>query len=284
MIITKLSGGLGNQMFQYAIGRHLAIKNKSSLQLDLSELLRRDENISYTFRDFELGVFSLRNTIKPKLKHNRLILKLYNSVFTPRIIAEDGFNYHKEVLKAKGNLMLSGYWQTEKYFKEIESVIRKDFIFSQKPSKSNLTILKEIIDTNSVSIHFRRGDYLTNHSAMTMHETCSKDYYRKGIGLIRKNIQDPHFFIFSDEINWVKENFEMAGRHTFIDDNKGKQSFEDMRLMAACKHNIIANSSFSWWGAWLNSNINKTVIAPLKWFKNNTIDTSDLIPARWIKI
>jgi len=278
MITVKLIGGLGNQMFQYAIGRHLAEKNRTALSLDISTLLKRDE-INYTPRNFELNVFNVKYSKLINKPSSSYFNKAYNKLFTSTI-NEKGYNYDSQVLSNKGNIYLNGFWQTEQYFKDIEEIIRKDFTFKATPNAININHIKNINAVNSVSIHFRRGDYITNSSAVDFHGICEPEYYQNAINEIKNKVTNPHFFIFSDDVEWVQENF-IIDNATIISNNTASDAFEDMRLMAACKHNIIANSSFSWWAAWLNNNPDKIVIAPKRWLKNIEID---IIPVSWTKI
>ena len=278
MITVKLIGGLGNQMFQYAIGRHLAEKNRTALSLDISTLLKRDA-INYTPRNFELNVFNVKYSKLINKPSSSYFNKAYNKLFTSTI-NEKGYNYDNQVLSNKGNIYLNGFWQTEQYFIDIEEIIRKDFTFKATPNSININHIKNINAVNSVSIHFRRGDYITNSSAVDFHGICEPEYYQNAINEIKNKVTNPHFFIFSDDVEWVQENF-IIDNATIISNNTASDAFEDMRLMAACKHNIIANSSFSWWAAWLNNNPDKIVIAPKRWLKNIEID---IIPVSWTKI
>jgi len=279
MIVVKLIGGLGNQMFQYAIGRRFAIKNKTTLSLDLTTLLNHN-SIEYTPRNFELDIFNIKYSKLINKPSKSFIDKFYNKFFTENI-NEVGNRFNENIMHKKGNIYLDGFWQNENYFKDIEQIIREDFIFKSAPDEANSQTLKHINEVSAVSIHFRRGDYITNKLAVDHHGICEPDYYLNAINKINKTVDEPHFFIFSDDITWVKENFNTMGNTTFVSHNSAENGIEDMRLMAACKHNIIANSSFSWWGAWLNINPHKTVIAPKKWFKN--LET-DVIPSSWLKI
>jgi hypothetical protein len=151
-------------------------------------------------------------------------------------------------------------------------------------SKSKQEIINEIMDTNSVSLHVRRGDYLINPRAKQLLVVCDAEYYLKSVEIMSSKVERPHFYIFSDDIKWAKENIIMPFKTTFVGENGPRKSYEDLRLMSLCKHNIIANSSFSWWGAWLNENPNKIVIAPKQWFRSSEKDTKDLIPESWLKI
>jgi hypothetical protein len=278
MITVKLLGGLGNQMFQYAIGRHLAIKNNDRLILDLTDLLKRND-IEYTPRNFELDVFNIAYTAKilpgefGSIK-DRLTLK-----YLTRKVNENGHKFDSNILSLKGNIYLNGYWQNEKYFNSVEDVIRKNFTLKPSALVNSEFLEKKISSVNSVSVHFRRGDYLTDPVASDFHGNLALEYYKKAIIKIGESVISPHFFIFSDDINWVKKNFVIEQEHTFVS-NDGNAAV-DMHLMSMCEHNITANSSFSWWGAWLNTYPNKIVIAPKKWI--NHIQT-EVIPDRWVQI
>lgn len=280
-ITVNLLGGLGNQMFQYAIGKNIALANDDTLILDLTNLLRRDENLNHTHREFELDFFNISaiKKIYPQ-KKNSFKEKCIRRFFT-KYINETHHIFDPTVLNNKGNIYLTGFWQNVKYFEGIEPTIRNEFQFKTEPDSNNKLFLTKVQNCNSISIHFRRGDYITNKNSANYHGTCSNEYYKNAIIYIKKHVKNPHFFIFSDEINWVEENFNFEDEHTFVDINSGGRGFEDMRLMSHCKHNIIANSSFSWWAAWLNTNLNKIVIAPKTWFVNR--DT-DIVPNYWVKI
>lgn len=277
MIIVNLKGGLGNQMFQYAMARSIALKNNKLLVLDLS-FYSNQKDVT-TKRHFELNIFNLKCfIIKNRIIKN--ILKLFHSE-----IIERAFSFNKNISKlGNSNYIFYGYWQTEKYFKKYRRIILKDFSFPKKISEKNKKLINKIKNNQTVSLHVRRGDYVNDKKTNEFHGTCSKKYYEDAIKLINKKIKNPLFIIFSDDLKWCKNNLSVPKNTIFVDHNKGNQSFEDMRLMSLCKHNIIANSSFSWWGAWLNQNKNKIVIAPKWWFGEKSIDTSDVIPEKWIKI
>jgi hypothetical protein len=280
MIIIKLLGGLGNQMFQYAFAKHVAIKNKEPLYIDLSVIERRNNIIDYTFRDFGLNVFNAEYRI---LQHTTLakgVRKIYNYFFPIQNILEQKYSA-TEVLNLHGNIYLHGFWQNENYFKDIAHILRKDFTFKTQPGELNQKMINQINAANSISVHIRRGDYVTSSIASQVHYLCPKEYYEKAVSYYIEKMNSPHFYIFSDDIHWVKENLSFGSSYTFVDYNKGKYSFEDMRLMSLCKHNIIANSSFSWWGAWLNNNPDKIIIAPRQWLKEAE---TEIVPREWIKM
>lgn len=153
-----------------------------------------------------------------------------------------------------------------------------------KSDVTNEQVAQNILSVNAVSLHVRRGDYVSNLTINQFHGTCSLEYYNQAIAQIAKKVETPHFFVFSDDPEWVKSNLKIDYSITIVDHNNADKNYEDIRLMSLCKHHIIANSSFSWWGAWLCRNPNKIVIAPLKWFNDKSINTTDLIPDGWIKI
>jgi len=277
MVYVKLLGGLGNQMFQYAVGRHLSIKNSDSLMLDLTDLLKR-EDIDYTPREFELDIFDVKYTGKILASERRTFKERFALKYLTRRVDEIDYIFDPEVLGLKGNLYLNGFWQNEKYFNGIEDIIRQDFTLKAKVLPLNDLTVKKISSINSVSVHFRRGDYLSNPTAKNIHGVVEVGYYKKALTKISELVESPHFFIFSDDIDWVRENFVFEQEHTFI--SHDACAAYDMHLMSLCKHNITANSSFSWWGAWLNRNPDKIVISPQQWI--NAIQT-EIVPEHWMK-
>jgi hypothetical protein len=296
MVKVFVFGGLGNQMFQYAAARVLADRLRVELCIDKSLLNIRSKNT--TPRNYELDLFFLKHhkkTTSSKIR-NFLFHKIYpqikNSIFG-KIIAgyynlyeeTDPYKFDPEFLSQPDNILLSGYFQSEKYFVSCEEIIRKCFTFKNRLSGINLEIAEKIKETNSVSIHIRRGDYVSNKKLAGIYAETSTGYYEKAIDHIRQKLDNPAFFVFSDDPEEAKKIISFP-QTTYIDWNTGANSYIDMQLMSLCKHNIIANSSFSWWGAWLNNNNDKIVIAPSIWFKdehkNNSI--KDLIPEKWTQI
>lgn len=288
MIIVHLIGGLGNQMFQYAVGRRLAHHHNTDLFLDVTGFA------SYALRKYELGVFRINATITPPdmLKRVPFLQKdIIRLGIRKRFAGETVFQYIKEkipdfqeeILSLPDNIYLEGYWQSEKYFSEIVDILRKEFLFVNSPSAINQELLKKIKGCNSVSLHIRRGDYVSNPKTKETHGVLGIDYYMRALYLMEEKVKDPQIFVFSDDIPWVRENLKTDLPLHFIDYNGVEKNYEDLRLMSNCKHHIIANSSFSWWGAWLNQNQEKIVIAPKRWFNDQSIDSKDLIPNEWIK-
>ncbi|MDP3792937.1 MAG: alpha-1,2-fucosyltransferase [bacterium] len=282
MIIVKLMGGLGNQLFQYALGRRLALKNKTELFLDISRLESYGKPRQYSLSHLAIAGSIATNKQLAKLK----IINLFD-FFKPygkkSIIRERGYPFDPSVINAPRNVYLDGHWQTEKYFKDIEDTIRRDITIKDPPDKKYLTILDKIRRTNSVSLHVRRTDYLVgkNTSVFTI---CQLEYYKQALMFIAQKIGIQELFVFSDDIEWANKNISFPCPITFVSDSNFAD-YQELMLMSSCKHNIIANSTFSWWGAWLNNNPQKIVITPKNWFvAAAAIDEKDMIPSTWIKI
>lgn len=287
-------GGLGNQMFQYAAGKALALTHNTNIRLDLSWFDRITE--SDTVRTYALACFLFPDSIfispeefkKDKLilfpsRINKLIKKVCPS-YQKRLILEKYFHYDPFFFGSPSNAYIEGYWQSFRYFEQFSNTIRNDLRFQTPMSVENQNVSSSILATESVSLHIRRGDYVTNTQANSFHGVSTLEYYNTSIKYIYDHVKNPYFFIFSDDIEWVKQNLSIPFPTIYVNHNHNQMAFEDMRLMSLCKHNIIANSTFSWWGAWLNNNSNKIVIAPKIWFQDSTINTSDLIPDTWLRI
>jgi hypothetical protein len=209
------------------------------------------------------------------------------SIPFPKVFQHSDTVVNNKFHSLSNNTLIEGYWQSEKYFIHQKEVIREKYIFKPPVSDQNFRILTKIINSNSVSVHIRRGDYAGNNIINGIHGLVEKAYYESCISHVSSRIDNPIFFLFSDDIEWVKSNFRFLTEQFetfFINPNVGNLAFEDLRLMSNCKHNIIANSSFSWWGAWLNNNPEKIVTAPKRWFNDPSINTDDVIPTSWNRI
>ena len=295
MIIVRLMGGLGNQMFQYAAGKALADRLGVPLQLDRTFLDQRSENPGYTLRNFELDVFQISAGTVEKSVVARMRKPLENSMHRklsnmfPSLIRNHVFSETQEKLIKEFELLtdpvyMEGYWQTEKYFLSIADQLRsKDFIPVAAISSMNAELLRKIGRTSSVSMHVRRGDYVTNAETNKYHGICSVDYYQHSAKMIVEKTGADHFYVFSDDPEWVKANIVLPYSTTYISHNIARESYWDIVLMQHCKHHIIANSSFSWWGAWLNSSKEKIVVAPEKWFTDPSAVSNQMISEGWIK-
>ncbi len=296
MIIIELISGLGNQLFQYAAGKALSMEKNTSLKLDktwfeldiekqtprnygLDPYMLQPELASRKEIDYFLkpDITSIPGKIRTKLdsmkpNHKKLVYK------------EPFFHYDANFTKASSNIYLIGYWQSEKYFKNQENQIRNDFRFKYPLSDKNKHWEQLIKQSNAISLHVRRTDMVNNPDVAKTHGSCGIDYYESAAKLIAENEIDPVFFIFSDDPEWCKINLKLSWPVHYIDNNQGDLAYIDMQLMSMCKHHITANSSFSWWGAWLNPSRTKKVICPVKWFADDVRNTSDLIPSNWRRI
>jgi hypothetical protein len=297
MIIVQLSGGLGNQMFQYAAGRYLSLKYKTDLKLDLSFLLDRTPRRDFVFRDYDLGIFKIDPIIAIKneeinlgIKARRIKRVLYNmkqrmNHNLPVYVRESQYKFDSKYFSVPSHAYLEGYWQSEDYFKEIESTIRKDFSFKEHLDAKGSDLARNISLANSVCMFVRRGDYLSLKNTNMYHGFCEKEYYFQSFRLISDKTTNPELFIFSDDLEWCRSYLKFDVPTYFVDKAySGINYGHKLHLMTLCRHFIISNSSFGWWGAWLNPDPNKIVIAPKQWYKNSKMDTSRLIPKEWIRL
>jgi len=293
MIIVKLQGGLGNQLFEYALARSVSTKLNTDFRLDPAPF-----NTYYKLHKYSLNFFNVREQFaspfdffgfvwlrKHEKAFNRFVryilggkverLGFYcpekDSIFDPKVFDHD-------------DTYFDGYWQSEKYFKGIEADLRKEIALKQPFSEYSQTVFDSINSTNSISLHVRRADYITNPRANAVHGVCTMEYYQKAIKYLADRVGSPHFFIFSDDYAWASENFKSLPFPVTCISNTAEKNYEDLMLMSSCKHNIIANSSFSWWGAWLNANRGKIVIAPKQWFKTDVRDQTNIVPADWLRM
>jgi hypothetical protein len=295
MIIVNLKGGLGNQMFQLAAGIALAERTHAELKLDLSFLENSRGSAEFTQRKLELDIFdsSYKTASKEEIaafKGNeqklwyRVMRKFSPGLIRKKIFRHDALNYDSRFEQLGKEAYLDGYFQSEKYFVNAPDLARKSFRFKNSPSGKNKDAADKISSVNSVSLHVRRGDYLSEVNKKIFGNICTPEYYSKAIRYIKAHVNDPQFFVFSDDPVWVKDNLKIDAPVNYIDFNTGDNSYEDMRLMSLCRHQVIANSSFSWWGAWLNNHPGKIVLAPDKWINDPGCVVGDVIPENWIRI
>lgn len=292
MVVSHILGGLGNQMFQYAAGRALSLAHGAPLRLDVSDFdqygLHHGFELARVFSGSmplaDAGqVRALLGCQSPRVIRRIVGRPAFSVLRSKSYVVEPHFQYWHGIKKVSPPCFLQGYWQSERYFSDVAQTIRQEFTFRQPFSAVNFDLAQEIKSATAVSLHVRRGDYVSNAKALTTHGTCSIEYYIKAIEYIEKRIANPKFYVFSDDLDWVKKYININHPTYYIDNNKGSESYNDMRLMSICSHHIIANSSFSWWGAWLNSDARKIVVAPIRWFANQN-NVSDLLPAAWVRI
>lgn len=282
MIIIKLQGGLGNQMFQYAFGERISYQKNVKVKFDTTAF--RDSFLKDPYREYGLGIFpinlqkasyydiwkvsgQMQDPFSKGIKKSLAKFFNYSSKNNDSVFLEKNIKNNYKNLPDRA--YLEGFWASEKYFKVIAPLIREQFKF---PKIDNSDYLKEITNTNSVAIHIRRGDYLKQKHR----GTCSLDYYRNAVSYLEDRVKEPKFFVFSDDIKWAKEKFTDYE----VIDRRNRPDYEDMHLMSLCNHNIISNSTFSWWAAWLNTNPDKYVIAPDPWFDHRDLK---IVPDRWSK-
>lgn len=281
MLIIKIVGGLGNQMFQYAIGQEL-LELGYQVKYDISEFKRSSIHNGYELERI-FGIKLNLATVAETATHNpSLINKILRSLkLKYGYIRQHDFAYHPKYLKLNPhrNFYLDGYWQSEKYFQRSLAKIKQQLVFS-KLDFDNEQYLTIINNNNSIAIHVRRGDYVNHplHGGI-----CDLNYYHQAIKFMKDQVSNPYFIVFSNDITWCKINLKLDNA-LYITGNNKINSYKDMQLMSQCKYNIIANSSFSWWGAYLNNYIDKIVIAPKIWFNKDSYDTKDLLPSTWIKL
>lgn len=290
MIVMRLKGGLGNQIFQYALGRRLSLDHNTELALETSSF-KTDHLRKYRLNTFQIQANIVSNTLPffpttgRKRRLNTVLQFFRKLVGKPfEIYKETGFSFDPQVLKCSSNSFFDGFWQSEQYFSSVRSILLADLI-PAKPLQGMLAhIANEISQSNSVSIHVRRGDYVSDPTTTAYHGVCSKEWYEQAAKHMKQRVPDLHFFVFSDDYDWAKSNLTFGAPTRFIEPSPDGLECNDLYAMSLCKHNVIANSSFSWWGAWLNQNPNKIVISPKQWFIAGPQNTDDLIPKNWIRL
>jgi len=284
MIIVRLNGGLGNQLFQYAAARRLSLKLAVPLKLDLAAF-EGDK-----LRVFELDAFNIEASIASRDEVDKfgsvgIFQKIKRKLgFETAIIKEKYYHFDPQILNALDGSYLEGYWQSYRYFEDQSAVISRDLTMKKSLSGENKTMSARMNSVDSSCLHIRRGDYVSNQQTNQFHGTCSLAYYQQAVGQLVDKVNEAEIFVFSDDIPWAKENLVFDLPMTFVDHNSAKNAYEDLRLMTACKYFVIANSSFSWWGAWLAQYNTKEVYAPKLWFADQTINTQDLIPPGWHRV
>ncbi len=295
MILYRFEGGLGNQMFQYAtfysLQRHY---QNSNIVADISKILltgsepRTQIEMVYNVRLPYWVPGSIRYSIADKYVKKTInsALNIYSKIGNLRFIKDDNhFNHQLFDLKETNNYLIQGYWADQRYFKMYADELRKIFYPKNPASSANENLLKRIKDTDSVSVHIRRGDYLKTGSFLDVN---TFNYYEHAFQKVMEEHPDASFFIFSDDIKWSRQRFgNIAADMEFVDHNIGMDAYWDIFLMSQCNTNIIANSTFSWWAGWLNENQGKKVYCPSKIFiskKRNELVVPQFYPEEWVKI
>lgn len=279
-VISRIYGGLGNQLFQYAAGRALAIRSGSSLVLD-----RRffdHATVKFGLDHFDVD-YAIETTGRLPQK-GQMLGRFWRRTPPPRLVSEHGLSFDNRLLLPLTNVVLDGYWQSERYFADVADTIREDLKIVTPPDSQNARVLDQIGSLPAVSVHIRRGDYLLPQN-QAIFGSCTGQFYSNAVRLIANETNvEPVIYAFSDDPAWVQENLQLPFDVRIVAHNRAETSYEDMRLMSACRHHVIANSTFSWWGAWLNPSPDKVVVAPNRWFADPGHQNPDIIPVSWHQI
>ena len=284
-ITTRLQGGLGNQLFQYCAGRALAEARNVPLLLDTRWYQQRKDRL-FELRHFShAGVVATRRQLPP-LPPTHLARRIVRRWLarTGRLVVERANEYDERLATARPGTYLHGYWQVPAYFQHMETMLRDELRFTTLPSSPNARMLQDLKATPSISVHIRRGDYLSPQNARIF-AVCNAAYYSTAARtILARTGNDYRFVIFSDDPDWANDNIRLPGDCVHVDWNRDPHGWEDMRLMSACKHHIIANSTFSWWGAWLNPDPGKIVVSPKTWYVTPTFSNEHVLPDGWLRI
>jgi hypothetical protein len=296
MITIRMTGGIGNQLFQYALGLHLKEVYQKEVQFDTSFYNINGQDDA-TIRDLDIESFTLGDLQKNNssnilsksvlAKGQRFLERLFVPYYRQSYFFEQTLRFDPNVFKVKNSVYLDGYWQSPEYFKGIEGKLRSQFVIENKMTEYAAGLSKRINDMkNAISIHIRRSDYLNKYSHVYYSQPIS--YYLASLKVIKGYLQTDNIklIVFSDDIEWCRTNLDFKYPTIFVDALQ-RPSYEDMILMSQCSHHIIANSTYSWWGAWLNKNDDKIVVAPKNWFLEpykNEIYTQSIIPSSWIRL
>jgi hypothetical protein len=292
-------GGLGNQMFQYALGRRLALERGVPLRLDLGWFAEARERGVDTVREYMLGGWRVSAPAASAEDLARFDAAAQSTGLLARVarrvrrmlparpargtVYERGPAFDPGVLQVAAPAYLHGYWQSEKYFDSIGETLRAEFV----PAEPICTYIAELAqyaaDPNTISLHVRRGDYAHNAATQAFHGLCSPQYYAAAASLLAAKLSAPRFLVFSDEPEWARENLQLGWPARVVEHAPGSSPHQEMWLMSRCAHHVIANSSFSWWGAWLRPAPGKTVVAPRQWFRDPSHDGPDRLPASWLR-
>jgi len=289
-------GGLGNQLFQYAAGRSLAERHATSLKFDLTLLEDKDPIANRVSRNFELDAYRLNATLAsreeirkynpaPSGILNRARIRMRKALSPLRVYIQPSHGFDSMFDTIPDEYCLTGSFQSEKYFSAVSGLIRKELTLKKEPDPKSVKLLDEIRSINSCAMHIRRGDYITNPLYSKLLGTKEAEYFFKGLSVIRENEKPDKIFIFSDDINWCRVNLKFDIPVTFVDaENASLNHHIQLLLMSNCKHFIIPNSTYGWWGAWLSSRAGKMVVAPENWFAERGREEKDIIPDSWLRI
>jgi len=290
MIYTRITGGIGNQLFNYTLGRYLAEKHKVELVLDIS-WFRQFPYRTYDLDRFNItgriptlyeraGLWQMRDT-QPN-KYNRVAKRFTKLLPHITYAREKSLHFDPTMLSLPDNTYIAGNWQSLNYFKDIEDIIRAELTL-KTPSDYFAKVKQQMESCNSIALHVRRGDYAYTQKIKDSMGLCSPQYYQSAVEYIAARVPNSTIFVFSDDLPWVKANLSFAYPVIYIE-HPEKKDYEEPLIMAAAKHQIISNSTFGWWGAWLNQNPGKIVCAPSKWLADDSQGQPDIVPSGWIRM
>lgn len=287
-MIVRITGGIGNQMFQYALKLKLDEVSKVENQIDIRFYQNSNIHNGYELKKvFGINAAEYNGSIKAMSDQFRMLYKVCFRMGVHYIKALNHFTeirtcFCPDVLSFNNDgYYIDGYWQSKDYFQGIEKTVRETFKFPEFTEPENLELKKTLDSEQSVSLHVRRGDYIGASRFIALGKT---NYYQKAIEYVNSKIENPTYIVLSDDISWCKDNLQLPANSIYVTWNCGEKSYRDMQIMSFCKHNIIANSSFSWWGAWLNNYPHKIVVAPSRFFNGKIEDDTHIIPSEWTKI
>ena len=294
LVIARLIGGLGNQMFQYAAGRALALRCGADFKLDLSGFE------TYRRRRYELDTLPICAAVATKAelaefdvdqeRRSGLLDRIRRKLGFPLgsrarlVYREPHFHFDPAMMALRAPVYLDGHWQSERYFLDCSDSVRRELTPTAPLDPDNAAVAAQIDAADAVSLHVRRGDYVSDPKTNYYHGTCSQQYYHSALEYIVARTQRLHLFVFSDDPEWTRHNLRFPVATTFVAANSADRGHLDMVLMSRCRHHILANSSFSWWGAWLNPSREKIVVAPRRWFNAGASDSRDLVPQDWVRL
>ena len=284
MIITQLKGGLGNQLFQYAAARRLSLTLGVPLKLDVG-FYKRHKQRTYELDQFRIEAGIATDWEVARWRGPRLLTRITQPLgLLPRCVMEKSFEFDPAILHLQGGRYLEGYWQSYRYFADVAPQIRSELAVRTPPSDADRAMLDRMAQCDAVCLHVRRGDYASNPIARQYHGLCVPEYYRTAVEAIAAQLRVPELFVFSDDMPWVKQNLRFELPTTHVEHHGVDSAPLELRLMGGCRHFVIANSSLSWWAAWLASSEESSVYAPQRWFADPTINTADLTPPAWHRL
>jgi hypothetical protein len=284
VIITQLKGGLGNQLFQYAAGRRLSLTLGVPLKLDVG-FYKRHKQRTYELDQFHVEAGIATDWEVARWRGPRLLTRITQPLgLVPRLVLERAFEFDPSILHLGDGRYLDGYWQSYRYFADVAQQIRSELAVRTPPSDADRALLNRMAQCDAVCLHVRRGDYASNPITRQFHGLCVPEYYRTAIEGLAARLRTPELFVFSDDMPWVKQNLRFELPTTHVEHHGADRAPLELRLMAGCRHFVIANSSLSWWAAWLSANENPIVYAPRRWFADPAINTADLTPPAWHRL